>query len=709
MTGTVDVRLSHAQQRFLWDEEMAPGQDDNNVVLAYLLTGPVDPAALTAAFDDVVRRHDVLRSVYLWDVAPEPVQRVMAAETAAIALERVTVADPALPPAEIAARVCADWWDSPFALERRPPVRARLAGLSADSWLLCLNLHHIAFDGQSELLLAADLGAAYEARVLGRAPVWEDVPGYGEYARWEADRIPVWAEKDRPFWRHVLADPAPALLATPEADQGVRGEFEIALSARATDRIRDAVRARRAIVMSALLHETSAAVGDVFGVDAVNLATVSSGRFEKAHASILGCFVNPLVLPLSGIRTADSRRAPDRGEPSGAPGTAPGPPSLRPDRARPGHPGGRLGTVRRDGGPPSPGARWLVRCRRHIPSPARPGAPGRLRPGRGARTEPRGPLGGGRPLAGGPHRRTDRSQGRGVPGGTPADSARAGRRTMTDPTDRTQVVAVDGDTILLQDGEQGPELADMPPPSPAVGHVTGTDAQGRPYLAVPRDDVPPGTRRARLIDVLDELPPAQVGTALRAVGFHQWVRASHHCPRCGTPADLRPDGRSRWCANCATEHHPRIDPAVMMSVTDDQDRLLLARRAVAPPGRMSPRPDSSSRGDRRGGRGSGTAGGGRGAHDGHHLHRQPALALPRKPDARLRHARLLAAHHRRRHGDRHRPVVHPRPAKDRDTHRSPRPAPTGLARGDAGEALVRPRVRHAHTGAGRTPDPCRAL
>ncbi|MFE9313521.1 condensation domain-containing protein [Streptomyces albidoflavus] len=306
MTGTVDVRLSHAQQRFLWDEEMAPGQDDNNVVLAYLLTGPVDPAALTAAFDDVVRRHDVLRSVYLWDVAPEPVQRVMAAETAAIALERVTVADPALPPAEIAARVCADWWDSPFALERRPPVRARLAGLSADSWLLCLNLHHIAFDGQSELLLAADLGAAYEARVLGRAPVWEDVPGYGEYARWEADRIPVWAEKDRPFWRHVLADPAPALLATPEADQGVRGEFEIALSARATDRIRDAVRARRTIVMSALLHETSAAVGDVFGVDAVNLATVSSGRFEKAHASILGCFVNPLVLPLSGIRTADA-------------------------------------------------------------------------------------------------------------------------------------------------------------------------------------------------------------------------------------------------------------------------------------------------------------------------------------------------------------------------------------------------------------------
>ncbi|MFI5819529.1 NAD(+) diphosphatase [Streptomyces rishiriensis] len=159
---------------------------------------------------------------------------------------------------------------------------------------------------------------------------------------------------------------------------------------------------------------------------------------------------------------------------------------------------------------------------------------------------------------------------------------------MTDPDDTTRVVLVDGDSILLHDGEQGPELADMPPPPPTAGQVTGTDPQGRRYLAVPCDDVPPGTRRARLIDVLDELSPAQAGIALRAVGFHQWVRASRHCPRCGSPAELRPDGRSRWCADCATEQHPRTDPAVMMSVTDGRDRLLLARRAVAPPGRMSP-------------------------------------------------------------------------------------------------------------------------
>ncbi|MFC9931829.1 NAD(+) diphosphatase [Streptomyces sp. NPDC127190] len=159
---------------------------------------------------------------------------------------------------------------------------------------------------------------------------------------------------------------------------------------------------------------------------------------------------------------------------------------------------------------------------------------------------------------------------------------------MTRRTDGARVIAVDGDTILLQDGARGPELADLVPPPPAEGQVRGTDAQGRPYLAVPCADVLPGTRRARLIDVLDELPPAQARLALRAVGFHQWVRASAYCPRCGTPAGLSTDGRSRWCASCATEHHPRTDPAVMMSVTDDRDRLLLARRAVAPPGRMSP-------------------------------------------------------------------------------------------------------------------------
>ncbi|WP_327178632.1 condensation domain-containing protein [Streptomyces sp. NBC_01335] len=306
MTGPGDVRLSHAQQRFLWDEEMTPGQDDNNVILAYHLTGPVDADAMSAALDDVLRRHEVLRTVYLWDVAAEPVQRITTAEAAGIALEHVTVTDLDLPPADLAARVCADWWDSPFDLERRPPVRARLAALAPESWLLCLNVHHIAFDGQSELLLAADLGTAYEARAAGRAPTWDAVPGYREYARWEPDRIPVWAENDLPFWRKVLADPAPALLAPPETDQGARGEYEIALDAATTDRIRGGVRAARSIVLSALLHETSAAVGDVFGVDAVNLTTVSSGRFEKAHAPILGCFVNPLVLPLRGLRTTDS-------------------------------------------------------------------------------------------------------------------------------------------------------------------------------------------------------------------------------------------------------------------------------------------------------------------------------------------------------------------------------------------------------------------
>lgn len=159
---------------------------------------------------------------------------------------------------------------------------------------------------------------------------------------------------------------------------------------------------------------------------------------------------------------------------------------------------------------------------------------------------------------------------------------------MTEPAERVRVVAVDGDVVLIRDGEQGPELAEVTPAAPTAGSVSVTDAQGRPYLAVPCDHVPPGTRRARLIDVLDELPPAQAGVALRAVGFHQWIRACGHCPRCGSPARLRADGRSRWCANCAAEHHPRIDPAVMMAVTDGQDRLLLARRAEAPPGRMSP-------------------------------------------------------------------------------------------------------------------------
>ncbi|TYB69125.1 hypothetical protein FXF51_07725 [Nonomuraea sp. PA05] len=287
----VPVPLSHGQQRFLLDETLAPGQDDNHVVLAYRLSGPLDPEALATAYGDVVERHPILRTVHYWDDEGEPLQRVLPPDRTP------------LPPTSPlpAADLCADWWDQPFDLEEHPPLRARLARLGPDSWLLCLSMHHIIFDGRSELILLEDLGTAYAARAAGREPGWPPVPGYHHYAQWEHDMVEQWVSRDLPFWHDLLATDPPPLLPTPPG-QAPRHEHEITLDPVTVGELSAAVRARGAVPLASVLYGTARALGRVFGADRLNLATIASGRFESVFNSVIGCFVNPVVLPFDSVR-----------------------------------------------------------------------------------------------------------------------------------------------------------------------------------------------------------------------------------------------------------------------------------------------------------------------------------------------------------------------------------------------------------------------
>src|SRR5699024_1042185 len=64
--------------------------------------------------------------------------------------------------------------------------------------------------------------------------------------------------------------------------------------------------------------------------------------------------------------------------------------------------------------------------------------------------------------------------------------------------------------------------------------------------------------------------------------------ASHtRCPRCGTPTESTHGGWVQRCPEDGSEHYPRTDPAVIMSIVDDDERLLLAHNALWPATRYS--------------------------------------------------------------------------------------------------------------------------
>ena len=88
-------------------------------------------------------------------------------------------------------------------------------------------------------------------------------------------------------------------------------------------------------------------------------------------------------------------------------------------------------------------------------------------------------------------------------------------------------------------------------------------------------DMDPG-ERSTLRSVGAELPDKEARLLATAQALANWHRMHTHCPRCGAPTVVIDAGWVRRCTADASEHYPRTDPAVIMAVIDDDDRLLLA-------------------------------------------------------------------------------------------------------------------------------------
>ena len=122
-------------------------------------------------------------------------------------------------------------------------------------------------------------------------------------------------------------------------------------------------------------------------------------------------------------------------------------------------------------------------------------------------------------------------------------------------------------------------------PYDAQRHVFLGIAEGTPVFC-DLECVP----RGRTIDVKAALPlliPAEGEAVVTAAALLNWHHAETHCASCGHPTVVWAAGASRWCAACEREWFPRTDPAIIVAVTDADDRLLLGRRAGGDPTRFS--------------------------------------------------------------------------------------------------------------------------
>ena len=146
----------------------------------------------------------------------------------------------------------------------------------------------------------------------------------------------------------------------------------------------------------------------------------------------------------------------------------------------------------------------------------------------------------------------------------------------------TFVVGVSGGEIAL-DGMSLRNCTDLPF-DPTRAALLG-NANGTTYVALMLDGGVPSGRSLREVGHL--LGDDDAAIAVTAVALHQWHRNHTHCSRCGAATVNALAGWERHCIVDASAHYPRTDPAVIIAIVDDADRLLLARQTVWPAKRYS--------------------------------------------------------------------------------------------------------------------------
>jgi hypothetical protein len=211
--------LSFAQERMWLLDQLDPGAATCNLFHTVDISGPLAPALLARSLDEVVRRHQILRTTF---AAPGGVPEPAVAPAARRPLPLVDLAglpEPSWRP-EVA-RLSTEERRRPFDLAAGPLVRVALVRLSADRHAGLLTAHPIVFDGGSSLVLWREVAALYEAFAAGRPSPLPELPlQYADDALWQRLHLagePLAGEVE--FWRRELAPPLPVLRLPADFDR----------------------------------------------------------------------------------------------------------------------------------------------------------------------------------------------------------------------------------------------------------------------------------------------------------------------------------------------------------------------------------------------------------------------------------------------------------------------------------------------------------
>jgi len=299
-TTSDHLPLSFAQERLWFLDQLEPGSAVYNVCQAVRMKGTLDLAALEKALNEIIRRHEILRTNF---VAAEgrAVQTIAAARTITPAVVDLSAWRDGTAEEELQRRLQEES-RRPFDFARDLLLRALVVRVNTTEHILSLTMHHIISDGWSIGILFRELATLYPVYGAGETPALPELPiQFADFVLWERDAVQGAAlEKPLAYWKQQLGGTLPVVELPVDHPRSVaamsRGAAQaVTLPKPLTNALKALGQQEGATLFMTLLAAFQVLLHRWTGQEDIVVGSVVAGRRKVELEKLIGFFVNTLV------------------------------------------------------------------------------------------------------------------------------------------------------------------------------------------------------------------------------------------------------------------------------------------------------------------------------------------------------------------------------------------------------------------------------
>ncbi|ARU63542.1 hypothetical protein CBW65_22930 [Tumebacillus avium] len=295
------IPASFAQQRLWFFDQFERGSALYNIPVAYRIAGRLDVAALEAALQALILRHESLRTTFGVQEG-EPVQVIhpdQKIDVPVVDLTGAAESEQQLRTEELMQTFA----NVPFDLGSGPLMRVQAVRFSEQEHLLLVNLHHIIADGWSLGVLIRELAELYGAQASGTEPNLPVLPlQYADFAVWQREWLSGEVlDEQLAYWRENLGGQLPVLQLPTDrprpARQSYRGQTtRFTVPKELARRVRELSAQEGATLYMTLLAAFKVLLHRYSGMEDIIVGSPVSGRNQVEIEELIGFFVNSVVL-----------------------------------------------------------------------------------------------------------------------------------------------------------------------------------------------------------------------------------------------------------------------------------------------------------------------------------------------------------------------------------------------------------------------------